>query len=242
MHSSSITVNTNISPRDGMFAGNYDHYFSVGRSALLSIQCALQLAEAPPPMRVLDLPCGHGRVLRALKAEFADAEISACDIDLDGIQFCRQELGAVAIPSHEDCSRIPLDGEYNLIWCGSLITHLDAIRTRDFLRLFAAHLAVGGVLVFTTHGRRSVELFRAGTAKYLLESEDAVFEDIIRQYEETGFGYHDYSHIPKYGVSLTKLVWICQALESLSPRLSLLVANEAGWDHHQDVIACARKC
>src|SRR5260370_563997 len=114
MHSPSTTVNTNISPHDGMFAGNHDHYFSVGRSALLNIHCALQLAEAPPPMRVLDLPCGHGRVLRALKAEFADAEISACDIDIDGIQFCRQEFGAVAIPSHEDCSRIPLDGEYDV--------------------------------------------------------------------------------------------------------------------------------
>ncbi len=181
MHSPFDPPNTSISPHDEMFSGNSEHYFSVGRSALLNIRCALQLAGASPPKRVLDLPCGHGRVMRTLKAEFADAEISACDINLDGVQFCCQEFGAVPIPSHRDCSQIPLKGEYDLIWCGSLITHLDAIRTRDLLRFFAAHLTSGGVLVFTTHGRRSVDLFRAGAARYLLESEDAVFEDIIRQ-------------------------------------------------------------
>ena len=231
---------TEISPRDGMFLGNYEHYFSVGRSALLNIRCALQLAAAHAPRRILDLPSGHGRVLRALRAEFAGAEIVACDIDLDAIQFCQEALGAVAVPGHENCWQIKLPGQFDLIWCGSLFTHLDAARIAEFLRFFAAHLSSDGVLLFTMHGRRAVQRYRAGTLKYLPSAQDAAFEEMIRQYEATGFGYHDYPDTHNYGISLSKPVWVTRQIESV-PQLRLLMAHEMGWDEHQDVYACVRR-
>jgi SAM-dependent methyltransferase len=231
-------MKTKISPRDGMFSGNYNHYFAVGQSALMNIRCALELSQGPPPKRILDLPCGHGRVLRALRAQYPIAEISACDIEVDGVRFCSEEFGAVPIMGHQDSSKISLVGEYDLIWCGSLFTHLNSNHVRGFLALFADHLANRGVLIFTTHGKRALRKFRAGVAKYL--NEDASFEEVIRQYEEQGFGYHHYKGSPNYGISLARPGWIVREIESL-PSLNLLLVHEAGWDQHQDVFACTRE-
>ena len=68
-----LDVIQEISPNDGMYqGGNKDHYFSVGRSALRNIKLAMAAAgKNPTDMKnILDLPSGHGRVLRFLKAFF----------------------------------------------------------------------------------------------------------------------------------------------------------------------------
>jgi SAM-dependent methyltransferase len=232
-------MKTKISPHDVMFAGDYDHYFAVGQSALLNIRCALLLSQSPPPNRILDLPCGHGRVLRALRAEYPGAEISACDIDPEGVEFCHKEFEAVPILGNEDCSKIALTGSYDLIWCGSLLTHINADPLHAFLRLFVDHLSPGGILVFTTHGRHAIQLHRTGTVKYFPGSATS-FEEAIRQYEENGFGYRSYQGVPNFGISLARTTWITREIESF-PTLNLLLVHEGGWDKHQDVFACTHR-
>src|SRR5581483_10052394 len=70
-----------ISPRDEMYAGDADHYFGVGRSALRCVRLAMLAAGKQRVCRILDLPSGHGRVLRYLKAAFPEARLTACDLD-----------------------------------------------------------------------------------------------------------------------------------------------------------------
>src|SRR4029453_9635557 len=77
-----------ISPNDGMFVGNRIHYFAVAQGALECIRVALLAAGKQDVRSILDLPCGHGRVLRKLKAEFPDAALTGCDIERDGVDFC----------------------------------------------------------------------------------------------------------------------------------------------------------
>ena len=85
-------------------------------------------ASSPPP-RILDFPCGHGRVLRYLRAEFPQAEITACDLLRDGVDFCAANFGAIPVYSDPDPSRIGLPRDaFDLIWVGSLFTHFDAAR------------------------------------------------------------------------------------------------------------------
>ncbi len=74
-----------VAPNDTMLVNTSlreaQHYFSVGRGALFLVQQALLAADNEAPGRILDFPCGHGRVLRWLRAKWPDAEISAADID-----------------------------------------------------------------------------------------------------------------------------------------------------------------
>jgi hypothetical protein len=55
-----------ISPKDEMYEGSTSHYFAAGRSALHAIDVALSAAgkKRGGVKRILDLPCGHGRVCR----------------------------------------------------------------------------------------------------------------------------------------------------------------------------------
>ena len=72
---------------------------------------------------ILDLPCGHGRVMRWLRATFPKASLTACDIDGDGVSFCAETFGARPALSSTDPEDLVL-GTFDLIWCGSLLTHL----------------------------------------------------------------------------------------------------------------------
>ena len=72
-----------ISEKDDMFSGNLDHYFGVGKSAMINIIQTLNLAKCGPPKNILDLPCGHGRVMRYLREKFPDAALTGCDLDFE---------------------------------------------------------------------------------------------------------------------------------------------------------------
>jgi SAM-dependent methyltransferase len=231
-----LSYDREISPRDKMLMGTPDNYFHWGLAALDCIRAALSMAEVEdPPRRILDLPCGHGRVLRMLAAAYPRADLIACDLDSDGVDFCARTFGATPVYSHNDPDQIGLPVPFDLIWVGSLLTHVSASRWSAFLRLFAGHLEPGGVVVFTTHGRGIVDELRRG------ENTVAVAEpaSLVADVERVGFGYQDYSRVPDYGISVSLPHWVCRELQE-HPRLELVTYTEGGWNSFQDAVACRR--
>jgi methylase of polypeptide subunit release factors len=86
-------VSTIVSDRDDMGAVKHPgHYLSVGVSAFESITAAFKAAGIDRVSTILDMPCGHGRVARVLRAAFPTAEISVSDLDTDGVAFCAQQF------------------------------------------------------------------------------------------------------------------------------------------------------
>ncbi len=148
-----------ISPRDHMFRVR-ERYLRAGQKALDCIRLGMLAAERTTVASALDLPSGHGRVLRWIKAEFPDARLGAGDIDHDGVDFCAATFGATPVYGREDPADVEIDAPYELIWCGSLFTHLPPERWEGFLALFERALVPEGLLVFTTHGRRIAERIR----------------------------------------------------------------------------------
>lgn len=224
-----------ISPRDQMYSGDRAHYFGVGRSALRCIRLAMLAAGKQHALRILDLPCGHGRVMRYLRANFLEAQMTACDLDRDAVDFCACEFGATPVYSSTNIGEIPLSGRYDLIWCGSLLTHLDADGWAGFLGLFRTVLEPGGLLLFTAHGREAHRRITREGSTYQLTPEAAVA--LVDSYSLSSFGYQDYPHSPGFGVSLALASWVVMLVESI-PQLRLLGYLERGWDNHQDVVAC----
>jgi SAM-dependent methyltransferase len=230
----SADVIREISPRDAMYGGDESAYFTSGDSALRCIRLAMSAAGVETPRRILDLPCGHGRVLRSLKAAFPEAALIACDIDPDAVEFCSSVLGAIPVHSHFSPRDIDIPGKVELIWCGSLLTHIDSFRWNGFLSLFEWSLVPGGLVLFTTHGRVAAEQLSTVTIRDFARP----VENLLRDFEAYGFAYSDYYDAPReYGVSLSSPAWVCRQLEQL-PRLRLAGFAEAAWDSHQDVIAC----
>lgn len=222
-----------IAPPDQMFL-NEEHYFRVGRSALEWIDRALEAAHKPggEVRSILDLPCGHGRVLRYLKGAFPQAELTACDLLKDGVDFCAETFGARPVYSDEDPTKIALERDaYDLVWVGSLLTHLDAQLWPTFLKVLCSGLRPGGVLVFTTHGRHTYDQF---------VRQNALPPSVVYSYERTGFGYADYAGAAGYGNSLSSAAWVFGQVERLD-EIRLVLFSERAWDRNQDIFACVRE-
>jgi SAM-dependent methyltransferase len=226
-----------ISPRDVMHRSDPDRYFIVGREALETIERFMRLVAIEKPASILDLPCGHGRVLRFLRARFPDASITACDLDTDGVDFCATTFAARPVYSTTDFAKTPLDGEFDLIWCGSLLTHIHADQWRAALRLFADHLRESGLLIFTTHGRCHARRLRSGQTTLGLSEWGA--KTVLSDYEQSGFGFRSYPGQEGYGISISSAPFVCTQVLA-TPRLRLAGYAERGWSDHQDAVACLK--
>jgi len=232
-----------ISPKDEMFDRTLgeESYFSCGRSALEAIGMSLQAAhKAPGDVKgILDLPCGHGRILRYLRAAFPDAEITACDILRDGVDFCAAHFGAVPVYSRDDPTMIPLETDsFDLIWVGSLFTHFDADIWPIWLTVLRSLLRSGGVLVFTTHGRQAYENMINGTLDYRIIKPKEL--EICSQYEKTGFGHVKYPGSDGYyGLTLSDPSWVFRQIARLGDT-RVVLCSERGWGDFHDVFACVR--
>jgi GT2 family glycosyltransferase/cyclopropane fatty-acyl-phospholipid synthase-like methyltransferase len=228
-----LEIDREIHPHDEMYAASPQDYFTWGMAAVQAIERAIALVGAAEPRNILDLPCGHGRVLRVLRARYPQAELAACDLLRDGVDFCAQKFSAKPIYSEDEGTRIELQGPYDLIWCGSLLTHLPQKHWTWFLKLFEDHLAERGVLVFTTHGPHIAEKLRDGSLTFPVPSVDRLIQD----FEETGFAYQDYVRQRHYGISLSSPKWVA-ALIARATTLRTVDVIERGWYYHHDVAIC----
>ena len=234
-----LGVNQTIAADDGMFVGNGIHYFDVGESALHGIETALFAARRQKSTikRILDLPCGHGRVMRFLRKAFPDAQLTACDLNQSGVAFCAATFGALPVVSRETIEDIPLPGGFDLIWCGSLLTHLSEEKSASFLRLFQRLLGHGGILVFTLHGRHYAREVAAGKIPHGVS--EPQLAELFSRYRQKGFGYVDYPDHSGYGLSLASPSFVTAQLVD-HPGWRILSYREAGWDNCQDVV-CLQK-
>ena len=231
-------VESLISYEDGMYKGDGAHYFNVGLSAIRCIDEALNAAQITAVNNILDLPCGYGRVLRFLVARFPAARITACELLPDAVRFCVERFGARPAYSAYNLNELALDTQFDLIWCGSLITHLDALRTLDLLKFFARQLAPGGLVVCTTHGDYVAERILDEADFYGLPR--AQIPALVAAYRQHGYGYLDYPDVPGYGVSLTAPAWI-RTQARAAGGLREVYFRARGWDEHQDVFGFVRQ-
>ncbi len=226
---------TEISPHDEMLGGSREHYLDVGESARRVVLNALGTISRPASTvrRILDLPCGHGRVLRFLRAAFPAAELTACDLNRDGVDFCAARLGAVPVYSDVDPNRVALKPGFDLIWCGSLLTHLPHAQCAEFLALFHRVLAPGGLAIVSLHGRHYGREFAA--ERRTVDLSATQIAELLRQYTATGFGYVDYADGSGYGFSLVHPSFTFEQLVA-AQTWRVVGYHEQGWDRRQDVL------
>lgn len=233
VRSYTASLNIDIFANDAMYAGNRHHYFSCGASALSCILHSLGAAGIEKPNEILDFGCGAGRVTRWLRAAFPEAIIHACDIREQDLEFVRRGCRATTWVSGIDVDALTPLGSYDVIWVGSVFTHLSAdVSTKLFDKL-KEWLNPKGVLIFSVHGRFVLHRANMGDNIYGLGEN---WGTLIKSYENTGFGYADYPLQDGYGISLSKSVWWINLIENRTG-LRLACLTERAWDKHHDVIA-----
>lgn len=238
-------IDATLAPHDDMLPGpsaeHLETYLAVGRSAVQCIAEALVLAGLPAVRSVLDLACGYGRVLRHLRPLFPDARLVASDIDPGRVAFCERTFGAEGVVAPEDLAELDLGGEFDLIWCGSLLTHLAEPLFGRTLERIVTLLAEPGAAVVSLHGRYAVEHQRRGFHYLPVDR----WQRIVQDFASRGFGYEDYEELAdyplhrRYGVTLTAPAWVAGQIEKL-PGARLLGYHERAWDDHHDVVVVGR--
>lgn len=213
------------------------HYLAVGASAMEAMfRAAPDLADQPP-LNILDLGCGYGRVARFLKAAWPQSALTVCDADFAGLGFCMAHLGLRGFPVPGDPTPDDLGTGYDLIWLGSMVTQLDAPQIRQLITAVTAALAPGGRLFFTTHGDYSARLMRDGQRYDLDERE---LPALLSSFGDTGFGFARCPGEAGSGVSLTSAHWI-KVLLAAVPELRCISHEHRGWAEHLDVVHCVRE-
>lgn len=226
--------------RDAMGPANEEHYHFCGADALRNIAlslCTSMRGPRPIPTRILDFGCGHGRVGRYLRAGFPNAAITFCDIDATGVEFCAGRLDDRPMVIERDFSGFDRSARYDLIWVGSVFTHLREEKSRELLELLYSVLAPGGTLVFTTHGRYLYLSRASGTWYYGFDAEK--FDDLLAQTEANDYGFVA-SRRDDYGISMCFPRWLDAEVGKL-PEASIAFFSERSWARHHDVTAVRRR-
>jgi SAM-dependent methyltransferase len=237
---SSLPVDRTVSPRDGMVAPDVpEQYFDLGRRALELIHFSAELCDKPHYPEILDLPCGHGRVLRWLRAHYGYAKITACDLDRDGVDFCASQFGARPVYSEPDLHRLEFPAQFDLIWVGSLVTHLSEARWLATLDCLVKWTKECGVIVFSTQGRTVTSLLARGR-KNVAENIDK--PALLEEFARTGFAYQRYfESTPEadYGLAVTSPEWVMRTLQRY-PDVILRAYLEEAWGM-QDIVILYKK-
>jgi SAM-dependent methyltransferase len=228
------SVSLRVHRRETMYGYGGRHYLSVGLSAIECIDRVV--GQDSSPTSVLDFACGYGRVLRFLRVRFPRARLVASDVDARAVRFCRRVLGAEVFLSDAEFDDIGLEDRFALIWCGSLITHLDREAALRLLAFLAAHLADDGTCLVSAHAEVTDRKLREEQGAYGLC--DEARRAILEGFDVGGFGYVDYPGHSGYGVSLVAR----DTLLDMAGGVGLAEASfqPGGWDDHQDAYAFVR--
>lgn len=226
-----------LAETDRMYAGDAAHYLTCGASALSVIHAATVLA-GKRPAALLDFGSGAGRVTRWLRAHWPQARITVSDLRAEDLAFCAEHLGCTAWTASTDLESLAPPGRYDLIWAGSVLTHLDEARSTRLIERMLSWTQPEGLVVVSLHGRLaaargpSVGFYGVGAERWAAMQAQVA--------GEAAYGYADYPGASGYGVSLCRPEWSTGLLERL-PQARLVLFGEQLWDAHHDVLALQRR-
>lgn len=219
---------------DAMYWHNSSHYLSVGASALNLIHGVQAIVGVPRFERILDFGSGAGRVTRWLRAAYPTASLTVADVRRGDLDFCAETFDAETWTPGTDVDAMRAPSEYDLIWIGSVVTHLPETNTRALLGKQMEWLARDGVALLSFHGRSA---FSWRTRLNYVPAH--LLPKIERAVEETGYGYSDYPGQCDYGLSFCTPTWMVSAVQHIQ-QCRLVSLSERAWDSHHDIVAIQR--
>jgi len=126
-----------------------------GRQVVQDIENALGKAGRPVATiaEFLDFGCGCGRLELALRSRGLGMRVTGCDVDERAVQWCRENLDGARYVVNPELPPLPFaERSFDLVWCGSVFTHLDAARQDQWLAELGRVLRPGGILLASVHG------------------------------------------------------------------------------------------
>lgn len=156
-----------------------ENFLASGREDIATMRRLLAESGAPVEnaTRVLELGCAGARMLRWLADLAPGTQLWGTDIWSSAILWCQDHLTPpMYFATNTVAPSLPFeDRSFDLVFCGSLFTHIDDLAEAWFLELHRI-LRPGGRLYFSINDRHAVRVFDG----------NADPEAYARYYERTG--------------------------------------------------------
>jgi SAM-dependent methyltransferase len=181
-------------------------------------------SEERRPLEVLEFAAGYGCVTRHLKK--MEKDIYSCDIHPQAVDFLSKRIGVRAILSNSIPSELPVDRQFDVVFALSFFSHMPDAVWGHWLRRLLDFVADDGLLIFTTHGSKSIKYMRAPPA------------------DEDGYWFRAASEqkdLPadEYGTTVTTARYVVDKLHALRDA-DLVYFEEGLWWGHQDACILRR--
>ncbi len=235
---SSLGVSPAIHPADYIFRWHYDdanttdkaavvrNYFEGGRhTAELVAQFLDGFLATSRPFTMLEFASGYGRVTRHWKAVLPQADVDACDVHDDAVDFLSQ-MGCRACPSSTVPEELAVERSYDVVFALSFFTHMPRATWARWLGALARRIVPGGIFVFTTHGVPSLEQMG------------------VSRLEKDGFWFHGFSEqkdlgTDAYGATATTFDFVYRQLMGCD--LDLRHFREGGMGYQDLYVVTSRR-
>lgn len=155
----------------------------------------------------LDFGSGYGRVTRFLPFALGNGvEIYTSEVKKEAVVFSEKELGLTGIHHGSQADGFPTDKQFDLIFAGSIFSHLPEKMLIEWLAKLTEVLSPKGLLMFTTHNTRLDQNLDPNTDfHYSTKSEDSALNmvsDHLSNDSEYGTAYISDRKISQLMVSL----------------------------------------
>jgi len=227
-----------IDPHDWIFWFIYNHpgianktdafdlYFSGGADCAGKLRTLIAEQRPIEGLRLLEFAAGYGRVTRHLGKTLPGAEILACDIHSEAVDFLQDTIKVSAKGSHEVPELFNLNQRFDVVFALSFFSHLPPSTWRRWLLALTEHAAPGGLVIFTTHGERS----REKLGNPAIDRDGFWFKPISEQRDLPG---------NEYGSSITLPNYVLGQVLNMA-HMQLVRFQEGFWWEHQDVYVLRR--
>jgi 2-polyprenyl-3-methyl-5-hydroxy-6-metoxy-1,4-benzoquinol methylase len=223
-------ISTALHPDDYMFRFHYnfghgvDLYFRSGYEDAHHISWTIKevLPNVSQP-KVLEFASGYGRVSRHLQNALPGMDLTMCDVHSGAVEFARESLGIKSAKSEPLPSKFRLDANsYDFVFALSFFSHIRDEIFADWLLKLYSLVRPGGMLMFSTHGETSME----------------VYDHLKQGYNPTfGYGYRQESEqldldTETYGLMSVDFEYVVRQIRKTPGKI---VRFRAGcWWGHQD--------
>jgi SAM-dependent methyltransferase len=180
------------------------------------------------PFTLLEFASGYGCVTRHLKNVMPRADIVACDIHPQAMDFISSRFNVPVALSKSDPLEFDLGRRFDVVFALSFFSHMPDRTFGPWLKALFRHVSPGGCLIFTTHGQ--VSLGKIWNNSIDLGPEGFWFASTSEQ--------HDID-VADYGTAIASTAYVTRKIyRNLAAPVALI--SQGFWWEHQDVYVVAR--
>jgi SAM-dependent methyltransferase len=224
-HGLPTDINLAVSKNDLMFHFLYaamdyhDAYLEYIASGIQQLEL-LKSVVSLEGCRVLDFASGYGRLTRLLVTQLPPSQVWVSDIKAGAIAFQRAEFGVEGFLSATDPNDLRSPTSFDVIFVGSLFSHLPAQAFERWLEWAWNALTERGTLIFTTH---PIEL--------VPERERPGGDHVFHEQNEESVAETDASPLPvgDYGTMYVDGAFVNAALAKATHNSGIVERIPRGW-------------